>query len=797
MILQHGNCCKCNRRAAEQALQLVWFIRNTSSCLRCLFLIFTASIPNMKIVKFLLLVLLCNGVMAQKQKTPALKKNEGFHRCGTQFVMDELQKKYPLLKQEWISNRKKVTEQYAALQKQLEQRTNVTYTIPVVVHIVLPNPNLVTDAQVQSQIDVLNEDYAGLNADSSRIPAAFKPFFGKGNLRFCLARTDLKGDATNGIVRTASNVISSPGLEDPVKITCKGGSDAWDGNRYLNIWVCTMPSGFLGYSFFASDPLSIVPLNERGFVNNYRFFGRGPGATAPFNLGRTATHEIGHFFDLLHVWGPNNCDGTQTCSDDDEIADTPPQFKCTFGAPRADSVITDDCTANAPGIMWMNYMDYTDDRGMVLYTPGQYNRMNAAILTNSWLLQLATSNACTPVNRTLDARFENFLDPGFEACGKAGSFIYNCSNSYRPLVSYRNVGTDTIRTMVFTARFGSGTPVVTNWSGTLPPFTTVSFQLNAMNLNPGLNANLLVYTSNPNNGTDQKLSNDTGRISGVYYPTGNTPLTEAFENTGFPPSNWQVFNPDNAITWQRTTVAKASGTASMFINNFDYDANNTSDFFFSPLLPIKGKDSAFLTFKVAAATFNRPDLQGNPTDTLQILVTADCGNTYQSVYKKWGLNLVTTGNVEVDTGYVPLPSQWRRDSVFLGDFSSTNADNIRVAFRNITNFENNIYIDDINIFTKEVNPNLKRKGVMATPNPFNNRFVIQHYPNPQNIEYMQLINNLGQIVWQKRIAVGQAGNVFGPNYLEVDASSLAPGMYTLQIVYRNRKNETIKLVKMN
>jgi len=276
-------------------------------------------------------------------------------------------------------NRRKAIESYRL--SAFAQRTNATYTIPVVVHVVMSNPSTVTDAQVQSQIDVLNEDYAGLNADSTRIPAAFKPFFGKSNIRFCLARRDVKGDATNGIVRVTSSTLSDPGLQDPIKFSCKGGSDAWDATRYLNIWVCQMPSGFLGYSFFASDPLSVIPLTERGFVNSYRSFGRGIFAQAPFNLGRTATHEIGHFFDLSHIWGPNNCDGTQSCSDDDDINDTPPQYKCTFGAPAADSIIKDACTTTAPGIMWMNYMDYVDDACMYMFTNGQKARSLALFAT--------------------------------------------------------------------------------------------------------------------------------------------------------------------------------------------------------------------------------------------------------------------------------------------------------------------------------------------------------------------------------------------------------------------------------
>ena len=216
----------------------------------------------MKILKSIFILTFVSALTitasAQKQKVVAPPIQQGnFQRCGTQSVMDELMKKYPSLKQEMELNRQRTLQSYQQLRNTLQP--DVTYTIPVVVHIVMANPGTVTDAQVQSQLDVLNEDYAGLNADSTRIPAAFKPFYGKSNIRFCLAKRDTKGDASNGIVRVTSSTTSVPGLQDPVKFTCNGGSDAWDPTKYLNIWVCQMPSGFLGYSFFASDPLSEQP----------------------------------------------------------------------------------------------------------------------------------------------------------------------------------------------------------------------------------------------------------------------------------------------------------------------------------------------------------------------------------------------------------------------------------------------------------------------------------------------------------------------------------------------------------
>lgn len=748
----------------------------------------------------LLLLLTCTcwtNVSAQKQKPTVKQRPTNIIRCGSQVIFNQALKKDPGLRGKIQNNRQSVIARYNQLQQSGNiLGTNAVVTIPVVVHVILPNPGLVTDAQIQSQIDVLNADYAGLNADSTRIPAAFKSRFGKGNIRFCLAKRDPQGEASNGIVRVASSTISVPGDADPVKFTCSGGSDAWNPSKYLNIWVCAMPDFYLGYSYYAS--LTSVPLNERGFVNNYTAFGTMGTAQAPFNRGRTATHEIGHYFDLEHIWGPNNCDGIQSCSDDDGIADTPPQYECIMGAPAADSIIKDICTPNAPGVMWMNYMDYVDDQAMVMYTPQQHLRMEATLDTVVWMQSLSTSDGCTPVTPlTRDAQMVKINDPSIGPCNNGSNFVYTCSSSYRPVVTIRNAGSAAITSLTISARFGTGTPVVTNWTGNLASLASTNITLNVMNLSPGTNANLTIYTSNPNGSTDQRLANDTTRIDAVVLPVGIVPLTEGFESTGFPPSLWQLLNPDNDFTWQRTTSAAKTGVASMYINNFDNYNNPTQDFMYSPLVEVRGKDSAFLTFEIAAAMFKDPFQAGVDTDTLEVFVTDDCGLTMRSVYKKWGRSLITTGNIAIEDSFVPNAGEWRKDSVFLGDFSGATQQYIQVVFRNTANYGNNIYIDDINIKVRDVNPNLLKKGVMITPNPFKEKFSLQYYDPPANIEYINVYNAVGQLVWQKRIALDRPGPIATPAYQEINLAGMSSGIYTVQIVYRSRSTDTFRVIKVN
>lgn len=255
-------------------------------------------------------------------------------------------------------------------------------TIPVVVHVVWRTTvQNISDAQIQSQLTVLNDDFRKLNADASLVPAAFQSLAADCEVNFCLAQQDPSGAATTGIERRQTTVTSF-GTNDNMKFYSSGGLDAWDASKYLNLWVCNLSGGVLGYAQFPGGPA-----NTDGVVCTYTAFGTTGTATAPFNKGRTATHEVGHWLNLYHIWGD---DGT-ACTGSDNCADTPNQADENYGCPTFPQV---SCSNGPNGDMFMNYMDYTDDACMYMFTTGQKNRAQAVLATGGSRASLASSPGC-------------------------------------------------------------------------------------------------------------------------------------------------------------------------------------------------------------------------------------------------------------------------------------------------------------------------------------------------------------------------------------------------------------------
>lgn len=262
-------------------------------------------------------------------------------------------------------------------------KDRVVVTIPVVVHVVWnTSAENISDARIQSQIDVLNADFRRLNADAGNTPSYFQGVAADCEINFCMAQRDPNGNATNGIVRRQTTVTSF-GTNDYVKYYNNGGSNAWPRDQYLNLWVCDLSGGLLGYAQFPGGPAA-----TDGVVCDYAYFGT-IGSQQPFHLGRTATHEVGHWLNCYHIWGD---DGT-SCNGTDQVSDTPNQADENYGCPSG-SVVS--CSNGPNGDMYMNYMDYTDDACMNVFTTGQKNRMQALFNSGGFRAPLLNSLGCEP-----------------------------------------------------------------------------------------------------------------------------------------------------------------------------------------------------------------------------------------------------------------------------------------------------------------------------------------------------------------------------------------------------------------
>jgi Pregnancy-associated plasma protein-A len=293
-------------------------------------------------------------------------QSNGPHRnCGTLQTYFALTDSYPAFR----ANQRRLDISSRAYRREQRHFTSVAM-IPVVVHVVYRDEaDNISDEQVQSQIQVLNADFRAKNDDLHKIPEPFRHMAADACIQFELARIDPDGNPTDGITRTRTDKESFEAVTNDVKSSAGGGRDPWDTARYLNIWVCKLGRSLLGYAQFPGGPPDtdgVVVLNSA--------FGTTGTATAPFDLGRTATHEVGHYLNLSHIWGEERM---PTCGDGDYVDDTPNQLGPNSGVPEFPRRSCPD--AGPHGDLFVNYMDYVDDASMFMFTHGQVARMQAAL----------------------------------------------------------------------------------------------------------------------------------------------------------------------------------------------------------------------------------------------------------------------------------------------------------------------------------------------------------------------------------------------------------------------------------
>lgn len=677
-------------------------------------------------------------------------------RCGTMQNLEMLKQQDPGLEKRMHEIDNQIEN--AVLANPANKTSNVIITIPVVVHVVYNGAaQNISDAFITSQLDVLNEDYGATNADKLKVPPYYRNRIGSTEIRFKLASRDPNGNPTNGILRVPTTVTSFS-TNNAVKYTAQGGDNAWPSTSYLNLWVCNLGGGVLGYAQFPGGAAA-----TDGVVILYSAMGRVTSGS-PYNLGRTATHEVGHWLNLKHIWGDSNCGN-------DNVSDTPTSQTANYGVPCQQVT----CSNGPFGDMYMDYMDYVDDAAMQMFTNGQVVRMNTVI--NGVRASLKTSLGCTaPSLNVDDASISEIVSPVYSPCT-------NTNLSFIPEVKLTNAGSAALTSCTINYKVDNGTVQTYSWTGNLASLASVNVALPSMTANSG-DRYFYAYTTNPNGGADANPAND--RISGRFYvkaANAALPLVQSFTSTTFPPTAWTSKKYDCTTGWVRTTTAFASSPAAMYFNNFTQTATNSGRIFDLITQPINISAAATptLTFNVAYA-----QRTGSITDTLEVLISTDCGYTFTSVFKKFGTALETAPAQA--TAFTPTANQWRNESVNLSAYAS--ATNAILVFRNTTKAGNNVYVDDISVDQLQgINTIDLTADVSVYPNPTNGLFNI-NFSNTNQTDYtVSVVNALGETVISKMNVSA------GSQSATVDLSGKTKGLYFVLI--SGEKGNVVKKITLN
>ena len=323
-------------------------------------------------MKHLIAILLLSGL---------LSTTSAQRLCGSESYVAQMIRKSPSIQQGYNEAEQQIKATLAKDKfKHRDTSSNEIINVPVVIHILYKiSAQNISDAQIQSQLEALNKDFAHENADRVNTPKAFQPFAADIKIKFCLAQVDPKGKRTSGVIRKSTNTEAFS-ADDAMKYSLNGGDNAWDSKKYLNIWVCNLGGRSLGYATPPGGPADLD-----GVVIAFDAFGTTGTLRPLFNKGRTATHEIGHWLGLKHVWGDTDCG-------DDGVDDTPRQRSYNYGCPSFPHVT--ECSADANGDMFMNYMDFSDDACMNMFTAGQSKRMRALFANGNLRNSFLTSFAC-------------------------------------------------------------------------------------------------------------------------------------------------------------------------------------------------------------------------------------------------------------------------------------------------------------------------------------------------------------------------------------------------------------------
>lgn len=658
------------------------------------------------------------------------------------------------------------TQQY--LQNKSHSAAAATYVIPVVFHVIYTTQaGNISEAQILDQMDILNKEFRRQQADTILTPAAFLPFAAPIDMEFRLATKDPAGNCTNGINRIYNNLSNCSVYNDEVK-----SLSYWPSNKYLNVWIVqtmhydgSTNCGGGGYARFPGGAPGVDGINIRGDLI-------GSIGTAATNanwgnfLGRYLIHELGHWFNLRHIWGDATCGN-------DFVADTPPHVFSNSGCPNFPRNPNSNCSgSNANGEMFTNYMDYTDGPCLNMFSAGQVVRMTAALNSavsgrnNLWTAQnLQATGTADPYTYPAPCVAVPDILPFEPITACVGDSVKLSDISYGGLVSSR-------------------TWSVPGGSASSLNDSIIKVQYNAPGFYDVSLTNTYIGNSNTSVFTNKVLV-----LNNAPNPNYVYPFIEDLEDSFMFTNNWTIRNHNSGSSaWELNNSSSFSGNNCVAIHNFNKSAP-LIDELISPEYDLSAVFNPTVTFQLYFATRAASD-----NDKLQVFISNNCGKTWNSIYQKTANSGLKTTTVTIASSYTPAATsaEWRKEKANLLNIWAGGKVNLKFVFT--SGGGNNIFIDDINI-----------DGINTTGlNEFENGGKLVVYPNPANttlnLDYVLNMDGevqieISDVLGKKVIQETTDGHAAEKTNKVLNAADLAPGTYLLTIKQNGAVILSTKVIK--
>ena len=680
------------------------------------------------------------------------QEDDRVHRCGTDEIIQSLVDQYPEMREAV----RQAEANWEALAKYGEpvKKSAAVQQLPVVFHIVYNSEyDNISKAQILDGLRVLNEDFRRQNSDASNTRATFLPDATDVEIEFVIATRDPSGNPTNGITRTKSSrsVLTDDDISNK-NVKTLPGATPWDRTRYLNVWVVNsigpgVSTNTLGYATLASYIFQGPGWYKArdGMVIRHDALGSIGTAANAGRIGRTLSHEIGHYLDLLHPFNvpnglPANCNTSTDYINDTPQLDGTPSFGCNLNQSSCGSLDQIE-----------NYMDYADDACVNMFTKGQKARMEYALDNyRSTLKHPATASSTGIINPSITAPTAtlNMESPGI------------CPGDQ---VQFEELSDNSVATS-WQWSFPGGQPATSN-----SPTPVVVYP------NAGEYDVKLVVTNSA--GTDSATFSKFVRVRPMY--TGNeASYLESFEGT-FDGTGAMINSPEDNATFQVTSLAAIDGSKSLFIDNFTADAyaqmttikgSGALDEFVTPIIFPTFAKNLTMTFEYAFAARQSSENY----DAMRVYASDDCGATWNLV-RLFQSGILRTAPDKASQPFIPSAGQWRTALIPLAGFDGKGPILVKIQFEN--GGGNNFYIDDIVVTADNVSIteyDLAR-NISVFPNPGHGELNISFNTETQYEVKVQLYDLSGRVMISENLPAGTTDYKIG------SGEKLATGVYLLKV----------------